>query len=89
MSDALILTELRGEHKSIRQHAERLQTRISSAINPYWGSVFKQGSNKSLFGSQVDDFACIYTSRVRNFAHYGSCHYFRVASDPMMHEIEL
>lgn len=81
--------ELRGEHKSMRQHAERLQNRISSAINPYWGSVFKQGSNKSLFGSQVDDFACIYTSKVRNFAHYGSRHYFRVAADPMMHEVEL
>jgi 5'-nucleotidase len=83
------LAELRGEHKAMRQHAERLQNRISKAINPYWGSVFKQGSNKSLFGSQVDDFACIYTSKVRNFAHYGSRHYFRVASDPMMHEVEL
>jgi len=83
------LTQLRSEHKAMRQHAERLQNRISTAINPYWGSVFKQGSNKSLFGSQVDDFACIYTSKVHNFAYYGSKHYFRVASDPMMHEVEL
>jgi 5'-nucleotidase len=83
------LTQLRGEHKSMRQHAERLQNRISKAINLYWGSTFKQGSNKSLFGAQVDDFACVYTSRVRNFAHYGSQHYFRVTSDPMMHEVDL
>ncbi len=81
-----LLDALRGEHKAMRQHARRLEGRISTAINPYWGSLFKQGSNKSLFGSQVDDFACIYTSRVSNFAHYGSSHYFRVMLDPMMHE---
>ncbi len=81
-----LLDNLRGEHKAMRQHVRRLQGRISTAINPYWGSLFKQGSNKSLFGSQVDDFACIYTSKVSNFAHYGSSHYFRVLQDPMMHE---
>ncbi|MEM1178860.1 MAG: 5'-nucleotidase domain-containing protein, partial [Acidobacteriota bacterium] len=83
------LQALRRDHKAMRQHASRLQGRISAAINPRWGSLFKQGSNKSLFGSQVDDFACLYTSRVRNFARYGSRHYFRVSADPMMHEIEL
>ena len=81
-----LLDTLRDEHKAMRQHVRRLQGRISTAINPYWGSLFKQGSNNSLFGSQVDDFACIYTSRVSNFAYYGSNHYFRVLLDPMMHD---
>ena len=81
-----LLDALRAEHKAMRQHVRRIQGRISTAINPYWGSLFKQGSNKSLFGSQVDDFACIYTSRVSNFAQYGSSHYFRVLLDSMMHE---
>ena len=80
------LAELRTEHKAMRQHKNRIQGRISEAINPYWGSVFRQGSNKSLFGSQVDDFACIYTSRVSNFAYYGRNHYFRVLRDGMMHD---
>lgn len=84
-----LLQGLRREHKAMRQHAARLQSRISKEINPYWGSLFKQGMNKSLFGSQVDDFACIYTSRVHNFAHYGSNHYFRVTADNMMHEVEI
>jgi HAD superfamily 5'-nucleotidase-like hydrolase len=83
------LEELRLEHKAMRQHAARLQARISKALNPYWGSLFKQGSNKSLFGSQVNDFACVYTSRVSNFGFYGSDHYFRVMLDPMMHEAEI
>lgn len=84
-----LLSGLRREHQVMRQHKNRLQGRISKAINPYWGSLFKQGSNKSLFGSQVDDFACIYTSRVSNFAAYGSSQYFRVLRDPMMHDDEL
>ncbi|MEM9553483.1 MAG: HAD-IG family 5'-nucleotidase [Acidobacteriota bacterium] len=83
------LKTLRTEHKAMRQHAARLQSRISRSVNPYWGSLFKQGSNKSLFGSQVDDFACIYASAVRNLAHYGSHHYFRVTADWMMHEVEV
>lgn len=83
------IQEMRSEHKFMRRHAARLQSRLSRTINPYWGSLFKQGANKSLFGSQVDDFACVYTSRVRNFAHYGSRHYFRVNADPMMHETEM
>ncbi len=74
------------EHRVMRQHKNRLQERISRALNPYWGSIFRQGSNKSLFGSQVDDFACIYSSRVSNFAFYGRNHYFRVLRDQMMHD---
>ena len=83
------IQDMRSEHKAMRRHAARLQSRLSRTINPYWGSLFKQGANKSLFGSQVDDFACVYTSRARNFAHYGSRHYFRVDADPMMHETEI
>ncbi len=83
------LHELRTEHRAMRQLVRRLQDQISTAINPYWGSLFKQGSNKSLFGSQVENFACIYTSRVSNFAFYGSNHYFRVLLDSMMHEASI
>lgn len=77
---------LEEEHRALRQLAASRQERISTRYNPLWGSLFKQGGNKSLFGAQIDDFACIYTSHVRNFSAYGSTHYFRVLSDPMMHE---
>ena len=42
-----------------------------------------------MFGSQVDDFACVYTSRASNFAFYGSDHYYRVLRDSMNHETEV
>ncbi len=82
------IAELRGENRVMRHQAKRLQARISQAINPYWGSLFKQGESKSFFGAQVDDFACLYTSRVSNFSFYGSLHYHRVQRDPMIHEME-
>ncbi|RMH15082.1 MAG: HAD family hydrolase [Acidobacteria bacterium] len=81
-----LIDDLHAEHRGLRQHTRRVQRRISVALNPYWGSLFKQGSNKSFFGAQVDDFACVYTSRVSNFAAYGSNHYFRVLRDAMMHD---
>jgi HAD superfamily 5'-nucleotidase-like hydrolase len=62
--------------------------RLDSAYHPYWGSLFKQGTSKTRFAAQLDSYACLYTARVSNFAFYGSQHYFRVARDPMMHELE-
>jgi len=84
-----ILAELKDEHVVMRHHKNRIHERISKAINPYWGSLFKQGASKSYLGSQVDDFACLYTSRVGNFVTYGSNHYFQVLRDPMMHDGEI
>jgi HAD superfamily 5'-nucleotidase-like hydrolase len=80
------LRQLEQDHRALRHRAGELERSLDMRMNPTWGSLFKQGSNKSLFGSQVDDFACVYTSRVSNFALYGTNHYFRVLSDSMVHE---
>jgi HAD superfamily 5'-nucleotidase-like hydrolase len=78
--------ELADGHEVLRRRAAVLDEKITNEFNPYWGSVFKQGSSQSLFGSQVDAFACVYTSRVSNLLPYGNSHYFRVLADPMIHE---
>jgi HAD superfamily 5'-nucleotidase-like hydrolase len=80
--------ELADGHEVLRRRAAMIEEKIINEFNPYWGSVFKQGSSQSLFGSQVDAFACLYTSRVSNLLAYGNSHYFRVMSDPMVHEIQ-
>lgn len=79
---------LQALHKTLRGRVAVLHERISTGFNPLWGSLFRQGGNQSLFGSQVDDFACVYTSRAANFAWYGSDHYYRVLRDPLMHDLE-
>ena len=77
-----------------RQEADGLERlaesseRLDSAFHPFWGSLFKQGTSKTRFAGQLDSYACLYTARARNFAFYGSQHYYRVARDPMMHELE-
>jgi HAD superfamily 5'-nucleotidase-like hydrolase len=80
------LDSLMADHQALRHRAGEIGNANSMTYNPTWGSVFKQGASQSLFGSQVDDFACLYTSRVSNFADYGAQHYFRVLEDPMVHE---
>ena len=81
------LEALKSQHRTLRQRSGELQERISRRCHPIWGSLFKQGSNRSLFAAQVAEFACIYTSRVSNFAHYGTDHYFRVVEDPVTHDL--
>ena len=71
----------------LRRLAESAE-QLDAAYHPYWGSLFKQGTSKTRFAGQLDSYACLYTARARNFAFYGSQHYFRVARDPMMHELE-
>jgi 5'-nucleotidase len=83
------LEQMQQDHRALRRRAGALEEEIATRYNPTWGSVFKQGGSQSLFGSQVDDFSCIYTSRVANFAYYGTNHYFRVLKDPMAHDVEL
>jgi 5'-nucleotidase len=80
------VAELADGHEVLRRRAALLDEKITNEFNAYWGSVFKQGSSQSLFGSQVDAFACLYTSRVSNLLPYGNSHYFRVLADPMIHE---
>ncbi len=83
------LETLERDHLALRHRARELGTNNEMTYNPTWGSVFRQGASQSLFGSQVDDFACLYTSRVTNLGRYGSRHYYRVLTDPMVHEREV
>ncbi len=84
-----LIDDIALENQAVTLHTEELRRKIDSKYNPTWGSLFRQGDSKSLFAEQVDDFACVYTSRVSNFSFYGSGHYFRVPNDPLRHEINL
>lgn len=82
------LQETSRRHHRARRELSELMDRVESAHDSLWGSLFKQHSSKTLFASQLEAFACIYTARVENFAFYGTNHYFRVLEDPMVHEGE-
>ena len=80
-------TVRRRHVRGLKQLADSAE-HLDAAYHPYWGSLFKQGTSKTRFAAQLDSYACLYTARARNFAFYGSQHYYRVARDPMMHELE-
>ena len=74
------------EHLAILDEEAHWSDELARHFNPHWGSFFKQGAIMTRFASQLETYACLYTSRVGNFLYYGSQHYFRVVADPMMHE---
>ena len=77
-----------SEHREVLRDQARWAEDIEARFNPFWGSFFKQGTSKTRFSGQLETYACLYTSRVANFAFYGSNRYYRVTRDPMMHELE-
>lgn len=60
---------------------------IKELFNPLWGPLFKSGMEMSNFGKQVENYACVYTSRVSNFFYYPADKYFKVLRDIMPHEL--
>jgi 5'-nucleotidase len=74
------LRDLASEH-------DDLEARVDKSFHPFWGSLFKAGPEVTLFGDQVEQYACLYTDRVSNFLHYSPVHYFRSPRDRMPHEL--
>ena len=73
------LQDNRTRKKVVNQHANRY-------FNPYWGRLFRSGSESSSFGAQVERYACLYTGRVSNFRSYPPTHYFQRPEERMAHE---
>lgn len=67
---------LRAHEDETRQTLERRSREVDEAFNPYWGSSFAERHDTSRFGSQVEYYACIYTSRVSNFRYVSPSKYF-------------
>ncbi len=78
---------IRGKLRQIEAEITALERRTDLRFHPYWGSLLKEGAEQSSFGKQVDDYACLYTSRVSNFFAYSPQQTFRSPRDVMAHEI--
>jgi 5'-nucleotidase len=77
---------VRGQMRTIDQEVSELEQVIDACFHPYWGSLMKEADDRSSFGDQVEEYACIYTSRVSNFAAYSPLQHFRSGRDRMPHE---
>ena len=81
------LEKLKSTQREIGADVEKLEHDIDHGFNAWWGPMFKQGVENSRFGEQVEDYACLYTSRVSNFLAYSPLYYFRSPRDHMPHEL--
>jgi HAD superfamily 5'-nucleotidase-like hydrolase len=83
------LERLRRALRDANARIEELQRRVEEGYNRHWGLTFKEGNENSRFGEQVEDYACLYTSRASNILFYSPMHYFRALRRAMPHEREL
>ena len=91
--EAAPLVEMERQIESLRQQIratddemDRLEHEIEQVFNPYFGPLLKAAAENSRFGQQVEDFACVYTSRVSNFLQYAPFQHFRSPRDHLPHE---
>ena len=80
------IDQLRASQSDALSAVYDLEQDIEHAFNPFWGPLFKEGTENSRFGEQVEDYACLYTSRVSNFLAYSPFQYFRSPRDHLPHE---
>jgi hypothetical protein len=81
--------ELEALRTAAREAGERIEAasrELESGVNPTWGLTFKEGNENSRFGEQVEDYACLYTSRVSNLGFYSPMERFRSPRAAMPHE---
>ena len=81
------LERVRGKLRNLESEIGVIERRVDQRFHPYWGSLLKEGNEQSSFGAQVEEYACVYTSRVSNFLSYSPQQYFRSPRDVMAHEI--
>lgn len=81
------IDRLRAQLRELEAEHEELDDALDQAFHPFWGSVFKAGSEVSSFGNQVEHYAEIYTARATNLAQYSPMHYFQSPRHRMAHEL--
>jgi HAD superfamily 5'-nucleotidase-like hydrolase len=76
---------LKRHHERVYDRLKEVRKEVGAAFNPYWGSVFSERYDTSLFGAQVESYACIYTSRVSNFRFVSAARKFHAPHGSLPH----
>jgi HAD superfamily 5'-nucleotidase-like hydrolase len=78
---------VRGRLRQVDAELTAIERRIDQRFHPFWGSLLKEANEQASFGAQVEEYACLYTSRVSNFLSYSPQQFFRSPRDEMAHEL--
>lgn len=78
--------ELRDQvARARREHREKLK-QYHESFHPIWGQLLKTGYQNSRFASQIERFACLYSSHATNLIAYSPFRSFRGIEDTLPHE---
>ena len=77
-----IVTQLENSQKK----SSRMIKDREKALHPIWGELLYTSLEKSRFASQIESYACIYTTKITNFLLYSANQKFRSYRDSMPHD---
>ncbi|MGC8928470.1 MAG: HAD-IG family 5'-nucleotidase [Myxococcota bacterium] len=83
------LEKKKKRHRNLIQLIGRKREEIFNRFNPKWGSLLREENELSKFGAQIEDYACVYTSRVSNFFHISPEQYLVSPPKLLPHELEI
>jgi len=76
------------------QKVDKLNQEISEKViayrahfNPFWGEILRSGNEESRYAGQIEEFACIYMTRVSDLYEYSPKTYFRPKRRLLPHEM--
>jgi HAD superfamily 5'-nucleotidase-like hydrolase len=81
------IDRVRARLRHVDGELTAIERRVDQRFHTFWGPLLKDENEQSSFGAQVEEYACLYTSRVTNFLLYSPQQYFRSPRDEMAHEI--
>jgi hypothetical protein len=81
------IDRVRARLRHVDGELTAIERRIDQRFHAFWGPLLKDENEQSSFGAQVEEYACLYTSRVTNFLLYSPQQYFRSPRDEMAHEL--
>ncbi|MFP5458747.1 MAG: HAD-IG family 5'-nucleotidase [Bacteriovoracia bacterium] len=74
--------------EAIDKKLGKLIRQYQGHFNPHWGEVMRAGVEPSRFAGQVEKYACIYMSKIADFAQYTPRTYYRPKKRPLPHELD-
>lgn len=85
-TDRAALDKLFEESDRMNQEISELLTQLRAHFNPHWGEVLRSGHEESRYAGQIDDYACIYMTKVADLYEYSPKNFFRPRRRLMAHE---
>lgn len=80
------VSSLISKRDATREALRRSMRKYHQNFHPVWGQLMKTGHQNSRFAAQVENYACLYTSKLTNLIYYSPNFSFRSTRDFMPHD---